>query len=349
MGPGRPAQQLALRSLDRYGDDAAGSADQFVQPANPGLAGARTDVPGYRAPAGGEGCSGLGRVVERSADRPLFYILRRDRPGRAWRDRGMAASSGLYWQGPGCAAGGDAEHPGECRFSARSGRCPRFAVACRAASSPGRGSAIRCARSSCLATCWLVLRRTGVLGPRAARRVARDADLRSDAPDLVASLLAGGFDGEAARWARALGDMDDEPADKVWAMLALGAPETRGLGISASRIADFADRDRSDGKQRTALLVAGLAGLGPAHPATAGRLTRTNGLGWGAKTDWTNLIDGAMRRRQAGTSLVLTASALQGGDFDQIRPVYMFHAINALQKTGQGYLARMIAAEGLAR
>ena len=188
-----------------------------------------------------------------------------------------------------------------------------------------------------------------VLLSRAARRVVPDADLQSDAPDLVASLLAGGFDREAARWARTLGDLDDEPSDRIWAMLALGAPEARGLEISGSRIADFADRDQSEGKQRTALLVAGLAGLGRINPATAGRLNRTYRLGLGAKTDWTNLIDGAMRRRQAGTSLLLTASALQGGDFEQVRPVYMFHAVNALQKTGQGYLARMIAAEALAR
>ena len=188
-----------------------------------------------------------------------------------------------------------------------------------------------------------------VLLSRAARRVLPNADLQSDAPDLVASLLAGGFDRDAARWARTLPDMDHEPADKVWAMLALGAPEARGLGISATRIENFADRDRSEGKQRTALLVAGLAGLGRITPALAGRLNRDLQLGLGAKTGWTGLIDGAMQRRQAGTAMLLTASALQGGEFDQIRAVYMFHAINALQKTGQGYLARMIAAEALAR
>jgi hypothetical protein len=184
-----------------------------------------------------------------------------------------------------------------------------------------------------------------VLLSRAVRRVSPNSDLQSDAPDLVASLLAGGFDQEAARWAGSIGDMDDEPADRVWAMLALGAPQTRGLGISASRIEDFADRDQSEGKQRTALLVAGLVGLGRIDPATA----RNYQLGLGAKTGWTALVDGAMQRRQAGTVLILTASALQVGDFDQVRPVYMFHAINALQKTGQGYLARMIAAEAMAR
>jgi len=188
-----------------------------------------------------------------------------------------------------------------------------------------------------------------VMLARAARRVIPSSDLQSDAPDLVASLLAGGFDREAARWARVLGEMDDEPADKVWAMLALGAPETRGLGITAARIEDFADRDTSEGKQRTALLIAGLAGLGRINTATAGRLNRVHRLGLGGSTGWSNLIDGAMRRRQAGTTLLLTASALQGGDFGQVRGIYIYHSINALQRTGQGYLARMIAAEALAR
>ena len=30
-------------------------------------------------------------------------------------------------------------------------------------------------------------------------------------------------------------------------------------------------------------------------------------------------------------------------------PIYLFHAVNALRRTGQEYLARMIAAEALAR
>ncbi|HEY0628500.1 MAG TPA: hypothetical protein VGD23_04145, partial [Sphingomicrobium sp.] len=62
---------------------------------------------------------------------------------------------------------------------------------------------------------------TQILLSRAARRVAPNADLQSDAPDLVASLFAGGFDREAARWSGAVNDMDDEPADRVWAMLAV--------------------------------------------------------------------------------------------------------------------------------
>jgi len=188
-----------------------------------------------------------------------------------------------------------------------------------------------------------------VLLSRAARRVRPGAELETDASNLVASLLAGGFDREAQRWAPLAGDFDDDAADQVWAMLALGAPDAAPLGIDAGRIDDFADRDTSEGKQRTALLIAGLAGLGRIDAATAGRLSGAYRLGLGGQTSWTQLIDGAMRRRQDGTSILLTASALQGREYDDVGAVYLFHAVNALQRSGQEYLARMVAAEALAR
>jgi hypothetical protein len=97
------------------------------------------------------------------------------------------------------------------------------------------------------------------------------------------------------------------------------------------------------------LLIAGLAGLGRIDPATAGSLNREYRLGLGAQTSWTRFIDGAMQRRQAGTCLLLAASGLQNREFDEVRAIYQLHAVNALRRTGQEYLARMIAAEALAR
>ena len=211
------------------------------------------------------------------------------------------------------------------------------------------------ARLSAMRTIWgnaqspLDRMATQVLLSRAARRVAPNADLQSDAPDIVASLLAGGFDREAARWNGVLADMDDEPADEVWAMLALGAPEGSQPQITAGRIEEFADRDQSEGRLRTALLVAGLAGLGRIDGNMAGALNREFKLGLGGETGWTRMIDGAMRRRQSGTAVLLTASAFQGSSIEDIRGVYMFHAVTALRRNGQEYLARMIAAESMAR
>ena len=76
--------------------------------------------------------------------------------------------------------------------------------------------------------------------------------------------------------------MNDSYADQSWAMLALGAPDTRGLDLSFGRINAFIGRDGSSGKKRSALLVAGLAGLGRIDGKAADRLNRRHGLSIGS-------------------------------------------------------------------
>jgi hypothetical protein len=184
---------------------------------------------------------------------------------------------------------------------------------------------------------------------RAAVRVEPDADLEADAPNLIASMLAAGFDRQAARWAGVVRQMDDENADRCWAMLALAAPTSNGLDLSFSRINAFVGRDDSPGKQRSALLVAGLAGLGRIDGRTAGRLSNRHGLGLGRKTQWSNMIDAASQRRQAATVAVLTGVGMQAADFSSVPAMHVFHAVTALSRNGQGFAARMIAAEALSR
>jgi len=184
---------------------------------------------------------------------------------------------------------------------------------------------------------------------RAASRVAPDADLEEDAPELIASMLAGGFDAEAARWAGVIDDMSDKNADRCWAMLALAAPSARGLDTGAGRIGEFIGRDDSLNKQRSALLVAGLAGLGRINGNTAGRLNSRYGLGLGRRTEWSTMIDAASQRRQAATAAVLAAVGMQAEDFMSVPAMHMYHSVTALSRNGQEFAARMIAAEALAR
>ena len=47
--------------------------------------------------------------------------------------------------------------------------------------------------------------------------------------------------------------------------------------------------------------------------------------------------------------MVLAAAGMQAPSAGEIPALYMFHAINALRRTGQEGVARMIAAEALAR
>jgi hypothetical protein len=184
---------------------------------------------------------------------------------------------------------------------------------------------------------------------RAATLITPNSDLQTDAPNLIASMLAAGFDREAASWARAVSQMDDQYADEAWAMLALGAPDRSGVDVSVRRINAFIDRDKSEGHKRSALLVAGLAGLGRLNAETAGRLSNRFGLRLGHRSSWTHMIDRAGILGQSGTVLVLTGTGLQASTFAEIPPAHLYHAITALKATDQDYTARMIAAEALAR
>jgi hypothetical protein len=187
------------------------------------------------------------------------------------------------------------------------------------------------------------------LAGRAATLIAPDAAVQEDAPELIASMLAGGYDREAARWANAVRRMDERFADPSWAMLVLSAPETAGLDLSFGRINAFISRDQSEGKKRSALLVAGLAGLGRIDARSADRLNRRHGLAIGHLNRWTRMIDGSAALGQAGTVLVMTATGFQAAGFDKLPSSHLYHAVAALNRTGQGYSARMIAAEALAR
>jgi hypothetical protein len=183
----------------------------------------------------------------------------------------------------------------------------------------------------------------------AAARVIPDSDLQEDAPELIASMLAGGLDREAAEWADAVAQMDDQFADRCWAMLALAAPDSESIDLGTGRISSFIGRDDSPGRKRSALLVAGLAGLGRIDLGQASRLNSRNGLEIERSSSWGTMIDAAGSRGQSGTVLVLAGTGFQARAFQQLPSSHMFRTIAALRKARQDFTARMIAAEALAR
>ena len=115
---------------------------------------------------------------------------------------------------------------------------------------------------------------------RAASRIEPDAKLQADAPELISAMLAAGYDQAAARWIGACGRMKDEAGDRCWAMLVLAAPNASGLDLSAGRITSFIGRDKSRNRIRSALLVAGLAGLGQIRPMPPIRSIAATALAW---------------------------------------------------------------------
>ena len=95
-------------------------------------------------------------------------------------------------------------------------------------------------------------------------------------------------------------------------------PRPRRNADSASgRITSFIRRDKSHDKLRSALLVAGLAGLGRISTDAANSLNRRYGLGLGRTTSWTRMIDAAAGAGRAATVLVLTGTGFQT---PQLRP-----------------------------
>lgn len=184
---------------------------------------------------------------------------------------------------------------------------------------------------------------------RAATLIDPDPKLEEDAPELIAAMLAGGYDRAVARWANAVRRMNDENGDRSWAMLALAAPGTSGIDVSFARITRFIGRDQSPGRVRSSLLVAGLAGLGKISTDSANALNRRYGLGLGRQSSWTRIIDSAATRGQSATVLVLSGTGMQTTSFANLPGSHFYHAISGLERTGQDFTARMIAAEALSR
>lgn len=182
----------------------------------------------------------------------------------------------------------------------------------------------------------------------AATRITPDSQLQGDAANLIASMLAGGYDRQAAEWAGAVAEMENAEADRAWALLALGTVAP-GVDVSAGRIESFIERDNSRNKQRSRLLVAGLAGTGRIDIETANSLNETHRLGLGRTSEWTRLVGQAGQRRQAGSAALLAAVGMQTTSFSRVPSAHLLHALTALRRAGLDYAARMIAAEALAR
>lgn len=188
---------------------------------------------------------------------------------------------------------------------------------------------------------------TNALLARAASRITPSADLQTDAPNLVAAMIAGGYDREAARWLRVIDDMDDEYADACWAMLALAAPSNIPVDVSNSRVAGFINRDDSEGKKRSGLLVGGLTAVGRLDVGVAGNLNGRFGLRLERRSRWTEMVDGAAARGQGGTVAILLGTGFSTNNVNQLPATHLFHAVAGLKRTGQEFAARMIAAEAL--
>lgn len=170
------------------------------------------------------------------------------------------------------------------------------------------------------------------------------ADAR-DAANLVAAMLSAGYDRNAARWARALGQLNGDGASDFWALLAVGAPMPV-VDLGSSRVSAYVDEA---GPTKGRMLLAALAGLSRLSRDDAASLAKEKGLVLAANSGWARAIDTAARRGEKGTVALLAAVGMQAADWNRLPPSHLYHIVAALHQVGLDPEARMIAAEAITR
>ena len=181
-----------------------------------------------------------------------------------------------------------------------------------------------------------------VLTAYAAARLPVTSAMASEAPDLITAMLAGGLDGNAARWTKVV-----DRGSLGWALLALANPESKPVDSSA--LSSFFGADNSSQSRKSGFLLAGLAGLGRVAPAASKEFATKLGVDIQTPTKWTGLIDRAAAINNPELVALLAGLGMQGSGWDKMTPRYLFHIVSALNRVGMGAEARMIAAEAVAR
>lgn len=178
-----------------------------------------------------------------------------------------------------------------------------------------------------------------VLTARAAARV-RPGD-NPNADRLIAAMLTAGLDRLACRWRDSVGEGSDG-----WALIMLADPDFAGR-VSYRALSSYAGSGDAALKQR--ILFAGLAGLGRMAPDDVERAAQALDVPIGAENSWTRALNVAVRQRQPGTVLLLSAVGMQTPSWDGVPPATLYRIIAALRAVGLQGEARMIATEALTR
>jgi hypothetical protein len=184
-----------------------------------------------------------------------------------------------------------------------------------------------------------------ILTARATARIKPSDDFASDYTNLIASMLSAGLDIQAARWAPLI--EAEGKANDAWALLAVGAPR-RVVTITPGQIEDYASNLGSEGEHKTRLLIAALGGLGRITSAQMIALAEDYKLPI-IQNRYTQVLDRAAARGEPGSVAVLAAAGMQTNGWKNVPPLYLYHIIAALRRTGNEAAARMIAAEALSR
>ncbi|MFN0046722.1 MAG: hypothetical protein ACKVOS_09665 [Sphingorhabdus sp.] len=180
-----------------------------------------------------------------------------------------------------------------------------------------------------------------IMTARAAALIAPDTAHSASADGLIASMLTAGLDRNAAAWANIV-----DSGSLGWALIALGAPGNIPP-VEYGPLDDFYGNDDSDKGQRSALLLAGLAGLGRIDTDTRSDFEGELNVNVARETKWTRAIGSAAQRGEQGTVALLAITGLQAPSWSVVPANHLYYIVRSLRQVGLEAEARMIAAEAV--
>lgn len=180
-----------------------------------------------------------------------------------------------------------------------------------------------------------------VMTARASALIQPDADHAAAADGLVASMLTAGLDRSAARWISIVQD-----GSLGWALVTLGAPG-RVAAADYNNLDDFYGNDDSPQGHKSALLLAGLAGLGRVDADAQTEFAGDLKINLSRQTTWSKAITAAAERGEQGTVALMAIAGMQAPSWSSVPASHLYHIVRALRQVGLESEARMIAAEAV--
>jgi hypothetical protein len=180
-----------------------------------------------------------------------------------------------------------------------------------------------------------------VMTARAAA-IIRPDDAHAGAADrLIASMLTAGLDNSAVAWANVVGE-----GSLGWALISLGAPRLT-QPVEYGPLDDFYGNDNSENAHRSAMLLAGLAGLGRVDAEAQADFGGDLEINVTRQSDWTRAISAAAERGEQGTVALMAVAGLQAPSWSLVPAHHLYYIVRSLRQVGLEAEARMIAAEAV--
>ncbi len=180
-----------------------------------------------------------------------------------------------------------------------------------------------------------------VMTARAAALIKPSSDHAGQADGLIASMLTAGLDRSAARWSNVVSG-----GSLGWALVTLGAPGRITLADYGDLDEFYSNDDSAEG-HKSALLLAGLAGLGRIESGARTDFADDLKVNIARQTAWSKAITAAASRGEQGTVALMAVAGMQAPSWASVPAHHVYYIVRSLRQVGLEAEARMIAAEAV--